>query len=65
MAEFPSFPCFPCGHPQLPSGRKVTRPRDARALFPEFATKAARAMWVKNHQLSGATGSTSPGECNK
>lgn len=35
--------------------RKVTRPRDARALFPEFATKAARAMWVKNHQLSGTS----------
>lgn len=34
--------------------RKLSRPRDARALFPEFATRAARATWVKNHQLSGA-----------
>ena len=25
------------------------------ALYPEFSTKAARATWVKNHQLSGMT----------
>ena len=35
--------------------RKITRPRDAMALYPEFSTKAARATWVKNHQLSGMT----------
>ena len=35
--------------------RKITRPRDAMALYPEFSTKAARATWVKNHQLSGTT----------
>ena len=32
--------------------RKVTRPRDALALYPEFATRAARATWVQNHPLS-------------
>lgn len=35
--------------------RKLTRPRDAYALYPEFATRAARATWVKNHQLSGSS----------
>eukprot|EP00438_Fugacium_kawagutii_P002676 Skav222017 [mRNA] locus=scaffold2020:414126:416606:- [translate_table: standard] len=34
---------------------KLTRPRDASALYPEFATRAARATWVKNHQLSGSS----------
>ena len=35
--------------------RKITRPRDALALYPEFATRAARATWVQNHPLSGAS----------
>lgn len=35
--------------------RKLTRPRDASALYPEFATRAARATWVMNHPLSGSS----------
>ncbi|CAJ1397054.1 unnamed protein product, partial [Effrenium voratum] len=31
--------------------RRLTRPRDASALYPEFATRAARATWVKNHPV--------------
>jgi hypothetical protein len=38
--------------------RKLTRPRDASALYPEFATRAARATWVMNHPLSGARDGT-------
>lgn len=35
--------------------RKITRPRDALALYPEFATRAARATWVQNHPLSDSS----------
>mmetsp|Transcript_72704 Transcript_72704/g.189143 ORF Transcript_72704/g.189143 Transcript_72704/m.189143 type:complete len:291 (+) Transcript_72704:90-962(+) len=35
--------------------RKLTRPRVADAFLPEFATKAARATWIRNHQFSDGT----------
>jgi len=35
--------------------RKLTRPRVAGAILPEFATKASRETWVRNHQFSDGT----------
>jgi len=35
--------------------RKLTRPRVAEAILPEFATKVSRTTWVRNHQFSDGT----------
>eukprot|EP00405_Crypthecodinium_cohnii_P035933 CAMPEP_0206543810 /NCGR_PEP_ID=MMETSP0325_2-20121206/11116_1 /ASSEMBLY_ACC=CAM_ASM_000347 /TAXON_ID=2866 /ORGANISM="Crypthecodinium cohnii, Strain Seligo" /LENGTH=837 /DNA_ID=CAMNT_0054042383 /DNA_START=232 /DNA_END=2745 /DNA_ORIENTATION=+ len=36
--------------------RKLTRPRVAKAILPEFATRAARDTWARNHPLKDGTG---------